>query len=101
MKNQLLLMILNMSNFSNAVSPSCKKKPKPDLLKLLRSLFTGGQEAVADVILYIKRPSVAVAKANAIYNPYIKQRDHYLLQRVHHLNFTHAFFSGLFQEGLI
>lgn len=101
MKNQLLLMILNMSNFSNAVSPSCKKNPKPDLLKLLSSLFTGGQEAVADVILYIKRPSVAVAKANAIYNPYIKQRDHYLLQRVHHFNFTHAFFSGLFQEGLI
>lgn len=52
-----------------------KKNPKPDLLKLLSSLFTGGQEAVADVILYIKRPSVAVAKANAIYNPYIKQRD--------------------------
>lgn len=90
-----------MSNFSNAVSSSCEKKPEPHLLELLSSLSTGGQEAVADVILYIKRPSVAVAKANAIYNPYIKQRDHDLLHRVHHLNFTHAFFSGFFQEGLI
>lgn len=78
-----------------------KKIPEPNLFELLSSLFTGGQKAVADVILYIKRPSVAVAKANAIYNPYIKQRDRYLLQRVHHLNFTHAFFSGFFQEGLI
>lgn len=96
MKNQLLLIILNMFSFFNVVLLFCKKNFKLDFLKLLSFFFIGGQEVVVDVILYIKRFSVVVVKVNVIYNLYIKQCDYYLFQRVYYFNFMYVFFFGFF-----